>query len=223
VFWEDAARLADALGPAARRDLLQVLTSPSEVRADVIRQLHERPDGQEMADLLIFLEEWDWARQGMIEECLAPRREILLVRVAGPICGNGGVDSGLAWAWQGGVASLKTQGGDAMGLFVVKTPNVAPVRAALSMAYRSEQLEPEVAAELATAEAPDVAQSVAASTEKRYILNRIIFAVAFFLLLLAIAVAAEAFEWVADPTRIYDFAGLVLAVIIGFISGEGSD
>jgi hypothetical protein len=57
VLWEDAARLADALGPAARRDLLRVLTSPSEVRADVIRQLHERPDGQEMADLLIFLEE----------------------------------------------------------------------------------------------------------------------------------------------------------------------
>jgi hypothetical protein len=50
VSWEDAARLADALGPAARRDLLRVLTSPSEVRADVIRQLHERPDGQEMAD-----------------------------------------------------------------------------------------------------------------------------------------------------------------------------
>jgi hypothetical protein len=67
-FWEDAARLADALGPAARRDLLRVLTSPSDVRADVIRQLHKRPDGQEMADLLIFLEEWEWARQGMIEE-----------------------------------------------------------------------------------------------------------------------------------------------------------
>jgi hypothetical protein len=28
--------------------------------ADVIRQLHESPDGQEMADLLIFLEEWEW-------------------------------------------------------------------------------------------------------------------------------------------------------------------
>jgi hypothetical protein len=51
VFWEDAARLADALGPAARRDHLRVLTSPSEVRADVIRQLHERPDGQEMASI----------------------------------------------------------------------------------------------------------------------------------------------------------------------------
>ena len=43
-------------------------TSPSQVRADVIRQSHERPDGQEMADLLIFLEEWEWARKGMIEE-----------------------------------------------------------------------------------------------------------------------------------------------------------
>ena len=45
-----------------------MLTSPSEVRADFIRQLHERPDGQEMADLLIFLEQWEWARQRMIEE-----------------------------------------------------------------------------------------------------------------------------------------------------------
>jgi hypothetical protein len=68
VSWEDAARFADALGPAARRDLVRVLTSPSDVRADVIRQLHERPDGQEIADLLIFLEEWEWARLGMIEE-----------------------------------------------------------------------------------------------------------------------------------------------------------
>jgi hypothetical protein len=68
VFLEDAARLADALGPAARRDLLRVLTSPSEVRADFIRQLHERDDAQEMADLLIFLEQWEWARQRMIEE-----------------------------------------------------------------------------------------------------------------------------------------------------------
>jgi hypothetical protein len=57
---EDAARLADALGPAARRDLLWVLMSRGEVRADVIRQLHERSDVQEMADLLIFLEEWKW-------------------------------------------------------------------------------------------------------------------------------------------------------------------
>lgn len=38
-----------------------VLTSPSKVRADVIRQLHERHEGHEIADLLIFLEDWEWA------------------------------------------------------------------------------------------------------------------------------------------------------------------
>jgi hypothetical protein len=67
VSWEDG------LGSLTRSDQRRVgisfrsLTSSSEVRADVIGQLHERPDGQEMADLLIFLEEWEWARQGMIE------------------------------------------------------------------------------------------------------------------------------------------------------------
>jgi hypothetical protein len=32
----------------------------------VIRQLHERRS--EMTDLLIFLEEWEWARQAMSDE-----------------------------------------------------------------------------------------------------------------------------------------------------------
>ena len=44
------------------------LDLPSDVRADVIRELPERPDGQELADLLIFLEDWEWARQSKIEE-----------------------------------------------------------------------------------------------------------------------------------------------------------
>jgi len=63
-------RLASLTRSDQRRvgDLLRVLTSPSEVRADVIRQFHKKPDRQEMADLLILLEEWEWARQGMIEE-----------------------------------------------------------------------------------------------------------------------------------------------------------
>ena len=46
------------------------------------------------------------------------------------------------------------------------------------------------------------------------------FAVIFFLLLLAIAIAAEALDWVEDPAKIYDFAGLVLAVVIGYTGGE---
>jgi hypothetical protein len=61
-----ARRFVPELGPGARRDLLRVLPSSSEVRADVIRQFHER--GSEMAELLILLEEREWARQAMIEE-----------------------------------------------------------------------------------------------------------------------------------------------------------
>jgi hypothetical protein len=70
----DATRTGhDHNAPKLHRDattlvLRDTLTSPSDVRADAIRQLHERPDRQEMADLLIFLEEWEWARQRMIEE-----------------------------------------------------------------------------------------------------------------------------------------------------------
>lgn len=43
------------LPPGARRDLLRVLTSPSNVRADVIRQFHERGD-EGMVETLSDLE-----------------------------------------------------------------------------------------------------------------------------------------------------------------------
>jgi hypothetical protein len=46
--------------------------------------------------------------------------------------------------------------------------------------------------------------------------------VIFFLLLLAIAIAAEASDWVEVPAKIYDFAGLVLAVVVGYIGGESA-
>src|SRR4029453_11932976 len=61
-------------------DLLRVLTSPSEVRAGVIRQVHERPDGQELADLLVFLEEGPSGAGS--RSCLAPRHGILSDRRA---------------------------------------------------------------------------------------------------------------------------------------------
>jgi hypothetical protein len=38
----DPARRLRRLSPGARADLLRVLTSPSNVRADVVRQFHER-------------------------------------------------------------------------------------------------------------------------------------------------------------------------------------
>lgn len=43
------------LPAGARLDLLRVLTSPSNVRADVIRQFHERGD-ERMVDVLVELE-----------------------------------------------------------------------------------------------------------------------------------------------------------------------
>jgi hypothetical protein len=43
------------LPPGVQRDLLRVLTSPSDVRADVIRQFHERGDDG-MVDTLAELE-----------------------------------------------------------------------------------------------------------------------------------------------------------------------
>lgn len=68
VDWPAIARLVEELGPGGRRDFIRVLTSSSPVRADVIRQFFERASGEDMAELLMLLEEWEWARQAMIDE-----------------------------------------------------------------------------------------------------------------------------------------------------------
>jgi len=67
VDWPEAKRFLDEIGPGARRELMRVLDSPAEVRADVIRQFFHRKGGGEMAELLILLEEREWARQAMVE------------------------------------------------------------------------------------------------------------------------------------------------------------
>ena len=108
-----------------------------------------------------------------------------------------------------------------MGLFVEKRLNATPLRSVLEEAYRARGMDPDAARQAAEEEAGKLAERVAAGT-RAYDLNRIIFAVAFFFLLLVTAIAAEAFDWVEDPVRIYDFAGLVLAVVIGYIGGEGA-
>ncbi len=65
--WPEAERFLEGIGAGARRELLRVLDSPAEVRADVIRQFFNRKGGSEMADLLILLEEREWARQAIVE------------------------------------------------------------------------------------------------------------------------------------------------------------
>jgi hypothetical protein len=59
--------------PAARRELLTVLTSSDIVRADLIRQLWERKEGHPMAEPLMDLEEDRAARAvvvGLLRESL---------------------------------------------------------------------------------------------------------------------------------------------------------
>ena len=65
--WPAAHRFVAELSPGARADLLRVLTASSEVRTDVIRQFHEHGK-EDIAELLILLEENDAARQAVIEE-----------------------------------------------------------------------------------------------------------------------------------------------------------
>jgi hypothetical protein len=111
--------------------------------------------------------------------------------------------------------------GDAVGLFVEREANATSIEAALARAYEAPERSTAEAKQVAAAEAPVLAQNAAAA-KKHYKLGRIVFAVIFFLLLLAIAIAAEALDWVEDPAKIYDFAGLVLAVVIGYIGGESA-
>jgi hypothetical protein len=55
----------EGLPAGARRDLLRVLESPSNVRADVIRQFHERRDDG-MVDVLVELEADELLREQVI-------------------------------------------------------------------------------------------------------------------------------------------------------------
>ncbi len=61
----DPVRRIRRLPAGARADLLRVLTSPSNVRADVIRQFHERGDAG-MVEVLTDLEEDDLARAQVV-------------------------------------------------------------------------------------------------------------------------------------------------------------
>jgi hypothetical protein len=63
----DPTRGLRRLPPGARADLLRVLTSPSNVRADVIRQFHDRGD-EGMVEVLADLEADDLVRLQVIEE-----------------------------------------------------------------------------------------------------------------------------------------------------------
>jgi hypothetical protein len=55
------------LPAGARIDLLLILTSPPDVRANAIRQFYERPDGRGLAEVLIDSEEDDVLRAALVD------------------------------------------------------------------------------------------------------------------------------------------------------------
>jgi hypothetical protein len=66
--WSAMRRFAEAIGADGRTRLLRILEAPEEDRAAVIGRLHLRDDGALLEELLIELEEKEWARQAAIEE-----------------------------------------------------------------------------------------------------------------------------------------------------------
>ena len=62
-----AIRILSGLTPEVRRELLLVLTREPHVRADAIRQFYERPEGREMAEVLMDLEEDEALRWRLAE------------------------------------------------------------------------------------------------------------------------------------------------------------
>ena len=62
----DIAKKLQGLPTGVRRDLLRVLTSPSNVRADVIRQFHDR-GAELMVEVLTQLETDDLLRYQVID------------------------------------------------------------------------------------------------------------------------------------------------------------
>jgi hypothetical protein len=65
--WPEAERLLQALGPPGRSALLRALTASDERRAELIGRLYQRRSVPEVAELLILVEEREWARQALVE------------------------------------------------------------------------------------------------------------------------------------------------------------
>jgi hypothetical protein len=64
---EGLDRYVAAIGPGPRATLLRLLEAPEEERAEFIGRIHIRADGELLAELLIELEEKEWAREAAIE------------------------------------------------------------------------------------------------------------------------------------------------------------
>ena len=65
--WPEAETFLEALDDDAQQILRRIVELPSETRADAIGRLEILAPGSDLEELLIFLEEKQWARQWFIE------------------------------------------------------------------------------------------------------------------------------------------------------------
>ncbi len=65
--WPAGEKYVEALTPTGRQVLRMLLSSAPEVRAYAIGRLQALDDGSDLGELLILLEEKEWARQWFVE------------------------------------------------------------------------------------------------------------------------------------------------------------
>ena len=65
--WPQAEAFLETLDHDARQTLLRVVQAPEETRADAIERLEILAPGSDLEELLVLLEEKQWARQWFIQ------------------------------------------------------------------------------------------------------------------------------------------------------------
>jgi hypothetical protein len=65
--WPEADAFLEGLDHDARQTLRRIVESPPETRADAIERLEILAPGSDLEELLMLLEEKEWARQRFIE------------------------------------------------------------------------------------------------------------------------------------------------------------
>ena len=107
-----------------------------------------------------------------------------------------------------------------MGIFFSGDVDAQPVEDALTEAMLQPPPANEAdARQQAKVPARRAARSAAAGGAK-FEVGRFIGAVVIFGVLLVLAIAADALDWVSDPKYLYGFPTTVLGVIVGLLGGE---
>jgi hypothetical protein len=104
-----------------------------------------------------------------------------------------------------------------MGVFVSRTGTAAALEEHLAVALMSEPPEDEA---VARDRARPIAAAVATAGRMEVHWERIVGAFVLSIALAVGAVIVDANDWVDEEGRMFDWAGTVLGVIVGYLTGE---